>query len=359
MLKSEEILNSINTKMEEIKELTGDEKVAMYDEIMALKNDYEIEKKLEKEEIQNLENKIIENESEDFKMENKMELINKEERIFANYVKTAIKNDMKAGTNGAIIPASISSRIIEKVKEISPLYTRATKFNMGGDLIFVKENAIPTTDYMDELAPASGTDATFTTVKLTSFIARALTKVSRSLINKTDFDLVEYVINAIAKSIALFLEKELINGTSSKITGLSDVNKESATKLDADALIDLQMAVPSSLQAGCEWLVNPADLKVIRKLKGADGQFLLNSDATAEFGYRILGKNVMVSDQVPANTLFYGDFSGLYVKLTNNLEVNVLLEKYADEYAVGVVGFVELDAKVVEAQKIKAIRVTE
>ena len=89
------------------------------------------------------------------------------------------------------------------------------------------------------------------------------------------------------------------------------------------------MAVPSSLQSGCEWLMNSADLKAARKFKTTDGQYLLNADATKEFGWSILGKNVLLSDQVPAGTIYYGDFS---------------------------VGFVELDAKVVETQKIVAMK---
>lgn len=64
----------------------------------------------------------------------------------------------------------------------------------------------------------------------------------------------------------------------------------------------------------------------------------------------------MISNQVPAGTIFYGDFSGLYVNLLNDIEVSVLKEKYADLFAYGVLGFVQLDAKVVETQKIAAIK---
>lgn len=352
MLKSEEILNSINIKMEEIKDLTGEEKVAKYNEIMSLKNDYEIEKKLEKEGIKEIENKL----EGDVVNMNKTEVLNKEEKLFVDYIREGIANDMKAGDNGAIIPNSISSQIIAKVEEISPLYARATKFNVGGELTFVKEDAIPTCAYMDEMAEGTGTDATFQPVKLGAFVARALTKISRSLINRTDFDLLQYVVNAVAKSIAKFLEKELIVGTASKIDGLSKVVPTEITAINADAYVDLQIAVPSTLQSGCEWLMNPADLKAARKFKTTDGQYLLNADATKEFGWAILGKNVLLSDQVPANTIYYGDFSGLYVKLANNVEVSVLKERYAEQYAYGVVGFVELDAKVVETQKIVAMK---
>ena len=305
-----------------------DDALNLVDEIKDKKAEIEKLEKLENElkgDVKVMENKVLENK----------ELLNKEEVAFANMIRKGIANDMKAGDNGAIIPTSISSRIIEKVKEISPIYARATKFNVGGDLVFAKENAIPTTAYFDEMGTGAGTDATFTTVKLGAFIARCLTKVSRSLINRTDFDIVNYVVNAVAKSIAEFLEKELILGTSEKIEGLSKVVPQTVTAIDGDALIDCQMAVKSALQGGCEWLMNPRDLAVVRKLKSADGAYLFQADATAEFGYRLLGKNVLLSDQVAEGTIFYGDLSCLYVKLAQDIEVNVLMERYADEFAVG------------------------
>ena len=111
MLKSEEILNKINTKMEEIKNLTGEEKVSMFEEIKNLKSDYEIEKQLETQQIEKVENKNnLKGDVE--KMENK-ELRLQEEKVFANYCRTAIANDMTTGGNGAIIPATIAARIIE------------------------------------------------------------------------------------------------------------------------------------------------------------------------------------------------------------------------------------------------------
>lgn len=329
-----------------------DEALEIVNSINDLKKEISIEEALNEKEVKEIENKL---EGEVINME-RTELLNKEEKLFVDFIRGGIANDMKAGDNGAIIPNSISSQIIAKVEEISPLYARATKFNVGGELTFVKEDAIPTCAYMDEMAEGTGTDATFQTVKLGAFVARALTKISRSLINRTDFDLLQYVVNAVAKSIAKFLEKELIVGTASKIDGLSKVAPTEVTAINADAYVDLQIAVPSTLQAGCEWLMNPADLKAARKFKTTDGQYLLNADATKEFGWSILGKNVLLSDQVPAETIYYGDFSGLYVKLANDIEVSVLKEKYADLFAYGVLGFVELDAKVVETQKIVAMK---
>lgn len=353
IMELERDLESLKNNAETLKnECKIDEALEVVNSIKDLKKELEVEEALNEKEVKEIENKL----GGDVINMKKTELLNKEEKLFVDFIRGGIANDMEAGDNGAIIPNSISSQIIAKVEEISPLYARATKFNVGGELTFVKEDAIPTCAYMDEMAEGTGTDATFQTVKLGAFIARALTKISRSLINRTDFDLLQYVVEAVAKSIARFLEKELIVGTSSKIDGLSKVVATEVTAINADAYVDLQMAVPSALQGGCEWLMNTADLKAARKFKTIDGQYLLNADATKEFGWAILGKNVMISDQVPAGTIYYGDFSGLYVKLANDVEVSVLKERYAEQYAYGVVGFVELDAKVVEIQKIVAMK---
>jgi HK97 family phage major capsid protein len=70
---------------------------------------------------------------------------------------------------------------------------------------------------------------------------------------------------------------------------------------------------------------------------------------------------VFVSDNAPqmgvgALEIFYGDFSGLAVKMTKNVELQVLNERFADQYAIGVLGSVELDSAIVETQKIVAYK---
>jgi HK97 family phage major capsid protein len=50
--------------------------------------------------------------------------------------------------------------------------------------------------------------------------------------------------------------------------------------------------------------------------------------------------------------IYYGDMRGLATKFSENLEIEVLREKYATQHAVGVVGWLEFDAKVEDNQKI-------
>ena len=84
---------------------------------------------------------------------------------------------------------------------------------------------------------------------------------------------------------------------------------------------------------------------------------MLNDDISTPFGTSLLGKPVYVSDNMPdiatgKKVIYYGDMRGLATKFNENINIEVLREKYADEHAVGVVGWLEFDAKVINEQQI-------
>ena len=76
--------------------------------------------------------------------------------------------------------------------------------------------------------------------------------------------------------------------------------------------------------------------------------------------WELLGKPVYVTDNLPTaaapasgdTVLYYGDFSGLAVKTGESAEIQMLLEKYAEQHALGFVLWLEIDNAVENAQKI-------
>ena len=316
------------------------------------------------------------NKMENKKVEDKKELTQEEKDVknFATFIRNTVNgihNDtnLTKGDNGVIIPKTIAQKIIDKVIEISPLFASATKYNAKGTLAVPKYD--DTTDDVtvayatefDELVSHSGK---FATVELTGFLIGALTKISKSLLNNSDFNLTEYVINKMAEKFKLFYEGEMINGTSSKISGIVGSydstnmkvvlsNKSSVT---ADELIDIQEAVPDAFQANAYWIMNRDTRKKIRKLKDSDGNYILNRAFNEKWDYELLGKPVYCSEKVEKlgtatkPVILYGDFSGLAVKETEEMEIQILLEKFATQHAIGVCGYSELDAKVENTQKI-------
>ena len=290
-----------------------------------------------------------------------------ETRAFENYIRgveTRDDTNLTKSDNGAVIPTSIANKIISKVVEICPIYQLANKYNVGGTLsipYYDESTQAITMAYATEFTDLESTSGKFTSIQLTGFLAGALTKVSKSLINNSQFDIVSYTINAMARSIAQWLEKELLKGTSSKVAGLSGVTQTvttaSATSITADELIELQEAVPDVYQSSAVWIMSKATRTAIRKLKDGDGSYLLNKDATSAWGYTLFGKPVYVSDNMDniaagKTTVFYGDMSGLAVKLSENVNIEILREKFATQHAVGIVGWIEIDSKVEDAQKI-------
>ncbi len=291
-----------------------------------------------------------------------------EERAFECYIRGIVEErtavNMTFGNNGAVIPSSIANKIIKKVYDISPIYQLATRYNVGGTLNIPYYNELTqsiTMNYADEFTDLGSTSGNFTSIELKGFLAGVLTKVSKSLINNSQFAIVPFVINAMAESIARWIEKELLNGTTDKIAGLSTVTQtvttESTTAITADELIDLQETVPDAYQGPAIWIMNKATRTAIRKLKDKEGSYILNKDATAKWGYTLFGKDVYTSDNMPGmgpgNTaIYYGDMSGLAVKLSEEMNIEVLREKFATQHAVGVVGWLEMDSKVENAQKI-------
>ena len=153
-----------------------------------------------------------------------------ENRAFECYVRgiapeleTREAVNMTVGDNGAVIPTSIANKIIGMVKEISPLYQRATHYNVGGNLTipsYDESTQKITMAYATEFTALTSTSGKFTSISLSGFLAGALTKVSISLVNNSKFDIVSYVIRKMAEAVAEWIENELINGTASKIEGI-------------------------------------------------------------------------------------------------------------------------------------------
>jgi len=291
-----------------------------------------------------------------------------EERAFSNYIRGIVEQradvNLTTGDNGAIIPSSIANKIIKKVYDICPIYQLATRYNVGGTLsvpYYDEETQAITMAYATEFSDLESKSGKFLSVELKGFLAGALCKVSKSLVNNSQFDIVNFVIGAMADSIAKWIENELLNGTIDKVAGLSGVTQkvtaEAVAVITADELIDLQEAVPDMYQGGAIWIMNKATRTAIRKLKDSNGDYILNKDATAKWGYTLFGKDVYVSSNMPTmaagkTAIYYGDMSGLAVKLSEDVSIEVLREKFATQHAIGVVGWMEIDSKVENAQKI-------
>ena len=300
-----------------------------------------------------------------------------EERAFVKYVLGAAAGlEERAGelnltmaNNGAIVPTSIANKIIKKVKDISPILSRATVYYMTGELKVPVYGASSGHDvkvaYSDDFTELTADAGKFTSVALKGYLVGALTLIGRKLKTNAMFNVTDFIVNYMAEEIAAFLEGELLNGTTSKMEGaLSTTNEKTAAAaaaITADELIDLQAQVKQAFQSEACWIMHPETFTAVKKLKDGQSRYLLQDDFSGEFPYRLLGKPVFVSDNMPkiatgAKTVLYGDMSGLSVKIAEQLEIEVLREKYATQHAIGVVAWMEVDSKVTDSQRMAVLK---
>ena len=309
-------------------------------------------------------------------LDNEQAVADMEYRAFDSYLRgvTVAGNqrdgELKPANNGAVIPTTIAKKIVELVYDICPILEKSEKFNVKGKLevpVYPADSATQiSVAYATEFTPLSSSTGNFTTVELTYFLFGALTKISESLINNVDFDIVGFVVKRMAYDIARFIEKQLLgNGDTTKIKGLSELTNvkttDSAIVITGDELIQLQGQVKDVYQNNAIWIMSPATRDYLRQLKDDVGRYLLNDDITAPFGKTLLGKPVYVTDNMDdiaggKSVIFYGDMTGLATKFSEEMNIKVLREKYADEHAIGVIGWCEADARVIDNQKLAVLK---
>lgn len=296
-------------------------------------------------------------------------------RSFASYVRGAVAQ-MRSGeqnftlaNNGALLPVSIARRVIDTVKDICPIYAGADKYKVKGTLKLPtynpKDGHDITVAYADEFTELTADAGAFGSIDVGGYLVGALSLIGRSLINNSDIDLTAFVVQKMAEKIAEFLEREFLNGDGAKhctgaLSTTNTIKSGSATAITADNLIDLQAKVKQAYQGVAVWTMHSDTWTAIKKLKDTNGRYLVQDDFTQAFPYRLLGKPVYISDNMPKigsgkKPVLYGDYKGLSANLREDISMEVLREKYATMHAIGIVAWFEVDCKVAEPQKLATL----
>lgn len=297
-----------------------------------------------------------------------------EERAFVDFVQGRI-SEMRAGeqnfttaNNGAIIPQSIANKVIKTVTEICPILAGAEMYHVKGTLKIPKYTKASghdiTVGYAEEFTELTADAGKFITVDLSGYLMGALTLIGKSVINNSAVNITGFIVRHMAEQIAICLEKELLLGTTNKAEGALSTSNTVTAKAKAaisfEDLVKLQSAVKQSFQGGACWTMNPETFTAVKLLTDTNGRPLLEPDVTQSFPYRLLGKPVYLSDNMPtvaasAKSVLYGDYKGISVNFRENIAIDVLREKYATQHAIGVNAWFEFDSKVTDEQKLAVL----
>lgn len=294
---------------------------------------------------------------------------------FAAFIRSAAKGDtdvrdLDLGNNGAIVPKTIANKIIATVYDISPIVEKANRYNTKGTFSVPTygadgENEI-TMAYQSEFTELVSKAGKFGSVDYGNFLAGALALVGKSLVNNTDIDVVAKVVDLMAQAIARFLEHEALIGTTGKAQGLKGLTNgfttESSTVVTADDLIDLKNKVKAAFRKGSFYIFHQDVISVIEKLKDQNDRYIFNGQAEGPFSGTVFGYPVFASDSMPATIAsavrfgYFGNPSAIGIRIAPDMEVEVLRERFADQHAIGVTGWVDFDINTENHQAIAFIK---
>ena len=372
--RADEVLNKAKEEKRELTEAEAEELAEIRDNVRRIMKTLELKGEFDKMEGNALEKEgLPKDEERKCGDEDKTRAL-EEEKEFEAYIRGQVNEratnlSPAVGSGQVLIPTTIANRIIKQVYDLCPILDRSTKYNVKGklEIPYYDENTQSiTVDWATEFQELESNVGKFTNITLTGYLAGALSLISRSLINNSQFDVVAFVVDRMAYDISRFIEKALLNG-SGYVTGLSTVSNvvtaDSSTEVTADELIEVQGKIKDVFQGNAIWIMNEETRTQIRKLKSDTGSYLMTEvyDIASPFKNMLLGKPVYVSDNMPEmgagkTAIYYGDMSGLATKFSEDINIEVLREKYATQHAYGIVGWLEFDSKIEQPQKISAIK---
>ena len=370
--RADEVLNKAKEEKRELTEAEAEELAEIRDNVRRIMKTLEL-----KGEFDKMEGKALEKEGlpkDEAKTEEETRAL-QEEKAFESYIRGTVLNERSSNltpasnSGGVLIPTTIANRIIKQVYDMCPILEKSTKYNVKGKLeipYYDESTQSITVAWSTEFQELESNVGKFTNITLESYLAGALSLISRSLINNAQFDVVAFVVDRMAYDISRFIENALLNGSGS-VTGLSTVSNIVTTTgatIEADDLISCQGKVKDVFQGNAIWIMNEDTRTAIRKLKSETGSYLMTEvyDLSSPFKNMLLGKPVYVSDNMPEVgagkiAVYYGDMSGLATKFSEDINIEVLREKYATQHAIGVVGWLEFDSKIEDPQKISAVQI--
>lgn len=213
---------------------------------------------------------------------------------------------------------------------------------------------------------AAGEDSTLSFGKreLTPHPLAKLIKVSEKLLRVSAMDVEGLVTQRLAYKFGITAENAYLNGTGVNspmgvfhaatagfgISTARDVSTgNTATAFTTDGLIEALYSLKAQYHPRATWIFHRSAVKMLRKLKDGEGQYIWNPDIKGGQPDMILGRPYKMSEYCP-NTFttglyvgIIGDFSNYWIADALSMRLQRLNELYAATNQVGFIGRLESD----------------
>lgn len=285
-----------------------------------------------------------------------------------------VQNALQVGTDsegGYLVPDEFERTLMEALEEEN-LFRQLAKVitTSSGDKKIPVVAAKGTASWVEEEGVIPEADDTFGQVSIGAYKLATMIKVSEELINDSVFNLEQYIAKEFARRIGAKEEEAFLVGDGvGKPTGVFHatgagvgITTASSSAITFDELMDLYYSVKSPYRKNAVFVTNDSTVKVIRKLKDGNGQYLWQPSVTAGQPDTLLNRPVKTSAYAPAfaasaKPLAFGDFSYYWIADRQGRAFQRLNELFAATGQVGFKATQRVDGKLILSEAIKVLQV--
>lgn len=170
---------------------------------------------------------------------------------------------------------------------------------------------------------------------------KTIIRVSNELIRMADRSVSTVLQQRLVKDVANKLDDALLlgDGTDNTVTGI--VNQPGITTApldvtDTDGFLDALALAASKEVTPNKFILNGSDFYELRKLKDADGRYILQNDVAGEAAYRLFGVPVTTTNKLPQGQAILADMSQIVVVRDQDPTVKILDQRYAEYDQIGI-----------------------
>lgn len=288
-------------------------------------------------------------------------------------VDSGVMNALQIGTDsegGYLVPDEFDKTLIEALDDENVMrrighVIRTTNGDRAIPVVTTKGSA----SWVAEEGAISDSDDAFGQKTLSAHKLASLVKVSEELLQDSAFNLPAYIAREMGRRFGAAEEAAFINGDGSgKPTGVFHASKggaagvtaASATAITADELIDLYHSLRAPYRKGAKWLMNDSTVKLVRKLKDQNQNYLWQPGLQAGQPDMLLGREVVTSTAAPtaaagANAIAFGDFSYYWIGDRKARTIRRLNELYATNGQVAFIATQRVDGALMLPEAVKLL----
>jgi len=285
-----------------------------------------------------------------------------------------IMNALQIGTDsegGYLVPDEFERTLVEALTEKNIFRSLAHVIQTSsGDRKIPVVASKGAASWVDEEGAIPESDDAFSQVSIGAYKLGTMIKVSEELLNDSVFDLEAYIAREFARRIGNKEEETFFTGDGAgKPLGVLaenggaeiGVTAASATGFTADEIFDLYYSLKAPYRKNAVFIMNDAHVKVLRKLKDNNGQYLWQPSMTASTPDTLMGRPIYTSAFMPgveagAKSVLFGDLSYYWVADRQGRTFRRLGELFAPNGQVGFLATQRVDGKLILPEAVKVLQ---